>query len=339
VSDDAVVGIGTDPTGWYEDVVEAFANERSEGAPVQTRLVDLSGHDWAQCARGFDALVWNPQFMGAVSASLFKEKIYFLEHVAGLRIMPNYASVWHFESKVAQSYLLEALDIPRPRTVVSFEYEDARAAAKGLGIPLVAKRSHGASSENVVLLRTQAEVDRYLERAFAQQIWDARKRKSGSPLRAAASGPLSAWFGEKVRRATLGEERHDYAYFQEFVPGNDSDLRINVIGRRVDGCRRKNRPNDFRASGSGEYIRCYDLPADAVALCMETRERIGADSLAIDLLYRDGEPLIVEMSFAESVSSHPVHWVKESDGSYTRVDGEVSDQVLWAKHILDELGL
>jgi glutathione synthase/RimK-type ligase-like ATP-grasp enzyme len=253
--------------------------------------------------------------------------------------MPNYASAWSFESKVAQSYLLDALDVPRPRTVVSFEYEDAREAAKGLGLPIVAKKSFGASSVNVVLLRTQAELDRYLQRAFAQQLWETRKTEVGSPGRAAASSPLSPWFREKLQRRMFGGERHDYVYLQEFIPGNDSDLRINVIGRRVDGCRRRNRVNDFRASGSGHIIRAYDLPDDAVALCMDTRERLGADCLAMDVLYRDGAPVIVEMSYAESESSHPVHWVKETDGTYTRVEGEVMDQELWVKHILDEFGL
>jgi len=339
VSGEVVIGVGTDSACWYEEVVRAFERAREQGAAVRTVLVDLHAHDWVRNARGYDALVWNPQFMGPVSASLFKEKVYFLEKVVGMRIMPNYASAWHFESKVAQSYILSELDVPRPRTIVSFEYEDARETAKTLGLPVVAKRSYGASSENVSLLRTQAELDRYLQREFAQQLWDERKRDAGSPLRAAASAPLSPWLSEKVRRTLAGDERHDYVYLQEFIPGNDADLRINVIGRRVDGCWRKNRVNDWRASGSGQIVRAYELPEDAVALCMSTRERLGADSLAMDVLYRDGAPVIVEMSYTESVSSHPVHWVKEPDGSYTRVEGEVWDQELWAKHILDEFGL
>jgi len=332
-----VVGIGTDLAGWYKPLAAALERARDEGALVRIVLIDLYAHDWLHNAQGVDALIWNPQFMGPVSASFFKEKIYFLETIAGVRVMPNYASCWHFESKVAQSYVLEALDVPRPRTVVSFEYGDARRAAKDLGLPVVAKRSYGASSKNVELLRTQAELDRYLERAFAQQVWDARKSATASPWRAAASGAFEPWFLEKVRRTALDGERHDYVYLQEFIAGNDSDLRINVIGRRVDGCRRMNRANDFRASGSGQIVRGYDLPDDVVALCMTTRERMGADCLAMDVLRRDGEPVIVEMSYTESESSHPVHWVKGANGDYSRVEGEVSDQELWARHILDEL--
>lgn len=339
MSDDVLMRIGTDYVGWYQEVVRAFERARSEGVRVRTALIDLHAHDWVRNARGADAIIWNPYFMGPVSASFFKEKVYFLQNVAGVRVMPNYESVWHFESKVAQSYLLDALDVPRPRTVVSFEHADAIASAKELGLPLVAKKAFGASSQNVKLLRTQAELDRYLEREFAQQIWDERKGKSGSALKAVASDPLSLWVREKARRRILGKERHGYVYLQEYIEGNDSDVRISVVGRRATGCRRMNRAGDFRASGSGQIIRGHDLPRDTIELCMKTRERIGADSLAFDVLYRDGAPLVIEMSYIQALSSSPAHWVKEPDGSLTRVEGEVWDQELWAKHMLDEFGL
>ena len=338
MSAEVVIGVATDFTGWFREVVNTFDRARDEGVPVRTVLVDLYAHDWVRNAQGFDAIVWNPDVMGPISASFFKEKIYFLQHVMNVRVVPNWESAWHYESKVAQSYILEALHAPRPRTVVSFEREDAAASAQQLGLPVVAKKSYGAAGRNVMLLRTQRELDRYLEREFAQQEWDERRARLGSTSRAVASGPLSGWLLEKVRRAILGGERHGYVYLQEFIDGNDSDLRINVIGRRVAGCRRRNRAGDFRASGSGQVIRLFELPQDAVDLCVDIRERMGADCLAFDVLYRDGSPLIVEMSYVESLSSHAVHLVKEADGAFMKVEGEAWDQELWAKHVLEELG-
>jgi glutathione synthase/RimK-type ligase-like ATP-grasp enzyme len=339
VRDEVVIGVGTDSTGWYEEVVNALRRAREAGAPVRTELMDLHAHDWVGRARTTDAIIWNPQFMGPISASFLKEKIYFLQHVIGTRVMPNWESVWHFESKVAQSYLLAEYDVPRPRTVVSFEMEDAATAATSLGIPVVAKGSFGASSENVMLLRTQAELDHYLEREFAQQLWNESKSTAGSAFKAIASNPPSRWLGEKVRRRVMGAERLGYVYLQEFIPDNDSDIRISVAGRRATGCRRVNRAHDFRASGSGQIIRGHDLPLDAIALCMQTRERIGADSLAFDVLYRDGVPLIVEISYVQALSSSPAHWVKEADGTLTRIEGEIWDQEMWVKHVLEGFGL
>src|SRR5690606_15154424 len=42
-----------------------------------------------------------------------------------------------------------------------------------------------------------------------------------------------------------------YLYFQEFMPKNEFDTRLIVIGNRCFGIRRYNRTGDFRASGSG----------------------------------------------------------------------------------------
>lgn len=42
-----------------------------------------------------------------------------------------------------------------------------------------------------------------------------------------------------------------YVYFQDFIPGNDFDTRVTIIGDRAFGFTRNVRPGDFRASGSG----------------------------------------------------------------------------------------
>ena len=41
-----------------------------------------------------------------------------------------------------------------------------------------------------------------------------------------------------------------YVYFQDFIPNNDTDTRIVVIGDKIIGERRGVRNGDFRASGS-----------------------------------------------------------------------------------------
>ena len=42
-----------------------------------------------------------------------------------------------------------------------------------------------------------------------------------------------------------------YIYFQEFIPGNEFDIRIIVVGDKAFAIKRMVRKNDFRASGSG----------------------------------------------------------------------------------------
>ena len=45
-----------------------------------------------------------------------------------------------------------------------------------------------------------------------------------------------------------------YIYFQEFIPDNDFDIRVIVIGDKAFAIKRMVRENDFRASGSGSIL-------------------------------------------------------------------------------------
>lgn len=45
-----------------------------------------------------------------------------------------------------------------------------------------------------------------------------------------------------------------YVYFQDFIPGLDSGIRIQVIQNKIFGLKRFVRDNDFRASSSEDFI-------------------------------------------------------------------------------------
>lgn len=225
------VAIGRDSSGWDERFAEALQARADEGVRLQYAIVDLGVHDWIERVSPYDVVLWNPQYMGPFAASQFKEKVYFLEQFLGKRVCPNYRSVWHFESKVAQSYILEAEGVPTPATVVSFEHEDARRLLADATYPVVVKKSFGASSENVRLLRSPSEARRFLDDTFFQERWDRAKASRGM-AGAILGGITRRWFWRKVGRRLLGRERVGSAYWQEFVPGNEGDLRVTVkIGR------------------------------------------------------------------------------------------------------------
>jgi hypothetical protein len=85
---------------------------------------------------------------------------------------------------------------------------------------------------------------------------------------------------------------------QEFIAQNDFDTRAVVIGRRAYAFRRFNRPNDFRASGSG--LRDTDptkVDLDMVRLAFTVAERLGTQSIAVDGLYRSGQRVLTEISY------------------------------------------
>jgi glutathione synthase/RimK-type ligase-like ATP-grasp enzyme len=236
----------------------------------------------------------------------------------GFPTFPNWDTIWHFDDKASQAYLLNAAGIPTPQTWVFWDLAQAEKFLKSAVYPLVLKLPSGMTSRNVALLRDAGQACHWARRLFGRGTYD---------LGAAGGKPESPWkrLRSSARRALLGPRPSDQLsrgcmLVQEFLPGNDFDTRITVIGERAFAFRRHNRPGDFRASGSGRID--WELSAiapDALQLAFRAARTLQTQSLAVDVLRRDGELVIAEISYyyeGWAVASCPGHWVRggTSDG-------------------------
>lgn len=67
------------------------------------------------------------------------------------------------------------------------------------------------------------------------------------------------------------------------MPNNPNDIRITVIGNRAFGYIRYNRPEDFRASGSGNFdVTKENVPIEAVKIAHQLSKQMGFQSMAYD---------------------------------------------------------
>jgi hypothetical protein len=107
-------------------------------------------------------------------------------------------------------------------------------------------------------------------------------------------------------------------------------MRITIIGHRAFAFRRFNRPGDFRASGSGRIDwNPESIDEDALRLAYKVARRLGAQTVAVDVLRRRGEPLIGELTLTYAswaVRDCPGHWTLDGtpkDGTLQWVDGSM----------------
>jgi hypothetical protein len=85
---------------------------------------------------------------------------------------------------------------------------------------------------------------------------------------------------------------------QEFLERNEYDTRAVAIGNRGWVYRRLNRPDDFRASGSG--LRDPDrtkIDLEMIRLAFVVSRALGTQSVAVDGIYRGGERVLTEISY------------------------------------------
>lgn len=267
----------------------------------------------AQCD-GLDAVLWHWSHGDVGDVLVARQVIRSLE-TKGLVLFPNSNTCWHFDDKVGQKYLLEAIGAPLCPTWVWTNIRDAMNWIDGASWPKVFKLRCGAGSSNVRLVWSRAEARKLCYQAFGHgfpavsgYFSDMKTRgrnvKSvGDLLGKVARAPESLLNFVMLRRK-LHRER-GYIYFQEFLPKNASDTRITIIGDRAFGFTRRNRLNDFRASGSGSID--YDpqeIDKRCVEIAFRVADRLRTQSLAFDFLYGyKREPIIIEISYCYKASA------------------------------------
>ncbi|MBU1054483.1 MAG: hypothetical protein KKC46_11745 [Proteobacteria bacterium] len=284
---------------WHDKLAQAFDKRIDQGQIVNYSIIDIDHNDWIKTVEQFDVVIWKPAYLGAVSASYLKEKIYFIEKHMGKLVIPNFDSIWHFESKIAQSYIFKYHAIPSPKTIVTFDYKNAKELIDQMELPAVLKESFGSSSENVYIVKNRRKLNGIVANIFCQQLWDESRAKLNSIYKTFFRNITNLWAWKKIWQVISGSERFAVSYWQEFVSGNSADLRITVIGDRFAyAFWRKNRPNDFRASGSGLIDYKHDIPEAPLRYCLQMNKRFSFDSMAYDILFTEsGNFVVVEMSY------------------------------------------
>jgi glutathione synthase/RimK-type ligase-like ATP-grasp enzyme len=332
--------IGKDIRGWDHKFAAACQALIEKGAPISFELVDLDQANWLAAVEGFEGVIWNPGYWGMKQASHFKEKIYFIENILNLKVMPNYQTVWAFDSKAAEGYIFQHYKVPTPPTTVSFSYEDALQQLEQARLPLIVKNTEGAAATGVRMVRSKKKYRHELEYNFAQQRWEV-DRRTGNKWDVFRKNFFNKWSWLRlVQRLRLFKSPTGLAYWQQFIPDNPGDLRIAVVGNYAYGFWRQNRKNDFRASGSGIIDFERALPEHVVTYLIEFSNRLGFDAMVYDILFDRDSFYIVEMSYnCPDKNLYKQNYVYQySEGTLTKIPGHFWIQALWVEHFVEKYG-
>ena len=221
---------------------------------------------------------------------------------------PNYNTVWHYDDKVRQYYLLKQFDFPVVESYIFWDKKRALDWAESINYPVVFKLKGGAGSVNVSLVKSKRVAKKIVRKSFGKGI---------HPYWYALYGKFKAfnWDYQKIFKYFLrpyykqyfkdanafpNYSRHkNYVYFQKYMPNNDYDTRVAILGKRAWAFKRFNRKNDFRASGSNMYdTRRDQINKQMIHIAFDVSEKLGFQSMAFDFVYNENkEPVILEISY------------------------------------------
>lgn len=312
---------------------------------IEYKVVDAFDNDIIQQLKDCDIFIWHHHpgsFKDVVAA---KKILFALEH-ADIKVFPDFKTGWHFDDKVAQKYLLEAIGAPLIPSYVFYDHKEAVNWAKLASYPKVFKLKGGAGSANVRLVKSQKEALKLIKKAFnsgfAQfdrigHLKDRLQRfKSGQDgvfglLKGAGRLVLSTNFSKQQ-----GPEK-GYIYFQDFIPDNSFDVRVVVIDGKIAAAEKRFvRENDFRASGSGKFSY-EDIDINIIKTSFEVSKKLSLQSVAFDfVLDSNNNPLIVEMSYGfgmHGILAVPGYW----DSHLNWNEGQFNPQELMLINLIEEL--
>jgi len=132
---------------------------------IPFRRVDCLATDVVMQCDGLDGLLWHWSQDDPESILVARQIIASLER-KGIIVFPNVNTCWHFDDKVAQKYLLEAIGAPLIPTWVFTNKEDALGWIEGTTWPKVFKLRCGAGSTNVRLVRSHSQAAALCRQAF-----------------------------------------------------------------------------------------------------------------------------------------------------------------------------
>src|SRR5690606_7285208 len=96
-----------------------------------------------------------------------KKILFALEH-SGVKVFPDFWTAWHFDDKVAQKYLLEAIGAPLVPSYVFYDKIQALEWAEKTSYPKVFKLRGGAGSANVKLVKTKSQCIKLIKKSFGK---------------------------------------------------------------------------------------------------------------------------------------------------------------------------
>lgn len=330
-----IIGIHPDRIGTSKDNYFERWSEALSAQGVSVRQLNLLAPDALEQAQACDGVMWRWWHYPNEKQSAPKI-LYTIEHCLNIPVFPDWATAWHFDEKNAQYYLLRSLQAPVPGTWLFWNKDQALAwAEKEAPYPVVFKLSSGAGSSNVQKVDNFSQASELIERSFSRGIFPLtinESRRTRIPhsrkqivqlLQRVGYGSNYVWTSRYPPLPIFWKPEFGYVYFQEFIPNNDFDTRITVIGDRAFGFRRLNRPDDFRASGSGRIEHDIEqIDPRCIHIAFDISRRAGFQSMAYDFLFRDRQPVITEISYAFAdwaVHECPGHW----DSKMTWITGEM----------------
>ncbi|GAP42361.1 protein containing ATP-grasp domain [Lentimicrobium saccharophilum] len=217
----------------------------------------------------------------------FIEDIIFHLDQVGYNLLPSYACLKAHNNKVAMELLRERSTMESIKTIHSAVFgtlDELIAQADNFIFPVVIKPASGAMSRGVSKAENPKElvnIAKKISRSFNL------KHNLKELLR-----------NIKYRKSYVRESFYRSKFIvQNMIKNLGNDWKVLVYGPQIYVLQRNNRKNDFRASGSGDFLFTKELPDGMLDFAQSVRNYFNVPHISLDIGFDGKRFHLIEFQF------------------------------------------
>lgn len=261
--------------------------------------------------RGQWVLLTSSEDPGLLYKSYIEDVVLALR-MQGAKLIPGYEHLRAHHNKAFGELMRDVLGgaaLHSIRSRVFGTYEDF--ARESLDYPMVFKMSSGCGSAGVQLASNPA-VGRQVARRLSQSVFLMEGVKE--------------IVKRIIRREYVPRSLHRRKFIsQTFVNNLEGDYKILVYGKKFYCLARANRPNDFRASGSGRFSYPDCVAEDILNYASEVFQKFDCPCASFDVAYNGQRCHLLEFQFVcfgtYTIENAP-HYFRRSPSGWEMVVGK-----------------
>jgi glutathione synthase/RimK-type ligase-like ATP-grasp enzyme len=178
-----------------------------------------------------------------------------------------------------------------------------------ISFPCVYKPAAGAGSSDVLLFKDKESAINTLNKLNCNHEYTLKEKillKKG-----------------KMRKSPYSRFRNKFV-IQNFVSGLGGDYKVLIFGDKYYALSRKNRDNDFRASGSGRLNYEPDLPLGIFDFAKSIYDTLNVPILSLDIAHDGNRFYLIEfqcLNFGTATLEYSTHYYRLENGHWIKQEG------------------
>jgi glutathione synthase/RimK-type ligase-like ATP-grasp enzyme len=291
-----------------------------EQAGIQVEVTQYDRFDFTRDYRGCFVLYGSAEdFLGGYKS--YMEDVLLWLDFHGAILVPEFKYFRAHHNKVMMELLrkdFKNTDLQSVQSTILPSARSGKALLSDLPTPAVIKSAAGAGSTGVFLARNRAELESKMEKAS--------RSIDGFPYAWIRAGNAINY----LRRKAPLFINNSKLVVQNYIPNMQGDFKVLVFGGHYFVLYRLNRPNDFRASGSGQFVEKPDHELYPVLDFARTcKQEIDSPFASLDIGFDGVRYHLIEfqcVSFGFKAMSLSTSHFEDNQTHWQKVDGSVSPE-------------